>query len=73
MRKVKIRLEQSPEGDWWVQSDEVIGFHACGDSREEALANAKDALSIFLEIDEDTFELEIIETKMQSGEKSDSD
>ena len=73
MRKVQIRLEESPEGDWWVQSDEVIGFYACGDSREEALVNAKDALSIFLEIDEESIEFEIIETKIQSGEKSDSD
>ena len=69
MRKVQIRLEQSPEGDWWVQSPEAIGCYACGDTREEALANAKDAFSVFLGLDENSFELEIIETKVQSNGK----
>ncbi len=62
MRKVHVRLEKDPEGDWWAQSPEASGFYAYGETREEALANAKDALSIFLGIDEDSFELEITET-----------
>jgi predicted RNase H-like HicB family nuclease len=64
MRIVEIRIEKSTEEDWWVTSDEAVGFFACGDTKEEALVNAKDALSIFLNIEEEDFNLKIIETKV---------
>jgi len=67
MKKVPVSIEQSPEGDWWVQSPEVLGFFACGDTREEALANAAEALSIFLDIDEDKILLVIAETRKPSN------
>jgi len=63
MRKVEITLEHSREGDWWVNSPEAVGFFAVGESREEALNNAKEALALFLELDEESIELEIIEEK----------
>jgi predicted RNase H-like HicB family nuclease len=66
MRNVPVSIEQSPEGDWWVQSPEVLGFFACGDTRDEALANAAEALSIFLDVDEDKIRLVITETKTPS-------
>jgi len=61
MRIVTVRIEQGPEGDWWVNCPEAVGFFAIGETREEALANAKDALSIFLEVDEDSIELDVEE------------
>lgn len=56
---MQLRIEKGPEGDWWATSPESPGFFACGDTREEVIANAKDALSIFLSLDEDKIELEI--------------
>ena len=63
MKKVQISIEQSPEGEWWIHSPEATGFFAYGETREEALTNAKDALSIFLDVDEDSLELMISESK----------
>ena len=63
MRKVKVTVERSREGDWWVNSPEAVGFFAVGESREEALSNAVEALSIFLDTDEESIELDIIEEK----------
>jgi predicted RNase H-like HicB family nuclease len=57
MRKVEVRIESGPDNDWWVYCDEVIGFFAYGETREEALENAKEALTIFLDIDDDNIEL----------------
>ncbi len=64
MKKVEVKLEQGPEGEWWVNSDQAIGFFACGDTRDEALENARDALSLFLNLDENEISLEVVETKI---------
>jgi len=67
MRKVEVTLEHGPEGDWWVNSPEAVGFFAIGESREEALSNAREALALFLDVEEDSIELEIIEEKELEG------
>jgi predicted RNase H-like HicB family nuclease len=67
MRKVEVTIEHGPEGDWWVNSAEAVGFFAIGESREEALDNAREALALFLDEEEDSVELVIIEEKEQEG------
>jgi predicted RNase H-like HicB family nuclease len=64
MKKVEIRIEQSPEGDWWASSPESPGFFAYGETRDEVIANSVEALSIFLGVDEEYIELEIKEEKI---------
>lgn len=61
MKKVELRIEKSPEGDWWASSPESPGFFAIGETREEVIANSVEAISIFLGLDEDNIELEIKE------------
>lgn len=63
MKKVQLRIEKSPEGDWWATCPESPGFFAYGETREEVIANAKDALSIYLQIDENKFDLEITDER----------
>ncbi|MFH1675860.1 MAG: type II toxin-antitoxin system HicB family antitoxin [bacterium] len=62
-KKIQISVEQSPEGGWWAQSPEIFGLFVCGDTRDEALENAREFIAISLDIGEDDIELEIIETK----------
>jgi len=64
MREVEIKIEKSTENDWWVTSEEAVGFFACGDTRDEALTNARDAIAIFLSLDTKDFTLKIIDTKV---------
>ena len=60
MKKVKVRVEKDENGDWWVQSEEVVGLFVCGETQEEALENAKFAIGMELDIDEDTIRLKIV-------------
>ncbi|MFH0861729.1 MAG: type II toxin-antitoxin system HicB family antitoxin [Candidatus Altiarchaeota archaeon] len=49
MRRFKVALQPQPEGGYFVQ---VIGIPNCfteGDTKKEALENAKDAISLCLE------------------------
>jgi len=68
MKKVKIKLEKSADGDWWVQSDEFMGLIICGETKEEVLSNAKFTIAMELDIDEKQVDLEIIETKLIEGD-----
>ena len=63
MRKVPVTIEYTPEGDWWVRSPDAVGFFACGQTREDALENAKEGLALFLGVDENSIELEVTETR----------
>jgi len=67
MKKVEVRIQQDPDGGWWASSPESPGFFATGESRAEALENAKDGLSIFLGLEDNEFELEITETLASSN------
>jgi antitoxin HicB len=49
MKQFKVALQPQPEGGYFVQ---VIGLPNCfteGDTKKEALENAKDAISLFLD------------------------
>ncbi|MFH1056126.1 MAG: type II toxin-antitoxin system HicB family antitoxin [Candidatus Altiarchaeota archaeon] len=49
MRKFKVLLEPDVEGGYTVQ---VLGLPGCfteGDTKEEALANARDAITLYIE------------------------
>jgi predicted RNase H-like HicB family nuclease len=60
MKELQITIEQSAEGDWWVSCDEITGFYACGDTRKEALENAKEAVSMFLGLEPASFKFKIV-------------
>ena len=61
MRVVKVKITEGDEGDWWVQSDEVMGLFVCGENKKMALENAKFTLGMELQVDEDEIELDIID------------
>ncbi len=67
MRKIPVKIEQSPEGDWWVQSSEVLDVFACGETKEEALENALEVFAISLGVDESSIKLKIVETRIASN------
>jgi len=59
MTKVSVRIEKSPDGDWWVSSTDIFGFFAVGETREEALQNAREALALQMNCDENELNLTI--------------
>lgn len=61
MKKVQVMIEKSLEDNWWATSPDSPGFFAYGDTKEEVITNAKDALSIFLNLEEKLFELVVTE------------
>ncbi len=46
----RIRLLQSDEG-WSVRYLDLPGCHSQGESREEALANIREAITLWLEVE----------------------
>ena len=53
--KLKIILEPSDEGGYTVYVPSLPGCISEGDNREEALANIKEAIELYLEPVEDDF------------------
>ena len=51
--KLKIVLEQSEEGGFTVYAPALPGCISEGDTREQALANIREAVSLYLEPAED--------------------
>ena len=63
--KLKIALESSDEGGYTVYVPSLPGCISEGDPREEALANVREAIELYLDPTEDDFvpqeETEVIE------------
>lgn len=51
--KIKVVLEPSDEGGYTVHVPALPGCISEGDSREEALANIREAIELYLEPEED--------------------
>jgi len=64
MREIEVKIEQAPEGDWWISCDEITGFYACGDTKEEALDNVKEAISMYLDLEPGSYRLKITENRV---------
>ena len=67
MKTIPVTVEQTPEGEWWVTSSELLGTFAVGDTRDEAIENAKDLFAFTLDVDEEELRLEVIETRLSSN------
>ncbi len=71
MKTIPVNIEHTPEGEWWITSSELLGNFAVGDTKEEALVNAKEMFAMTLGIDESEVKLEIVETRIPgNGENS---
>jgi predicted RNase H-like HicB family nuclease len=57
----RIRLLQTDEG-WSVSCLDLPGCHSQGDSREEALANIREAITLWLEVKAEEAEVKYVET-----------
>ena len=57
----RIRLLQSDEG-WSVSCLDLPGCHSQGDSREEALANIREAITLWLEVEAEEAGVKHVET-----------
>lgn len=57
----RIRLLQSDEG-WSVSCLDLPGCHSQGDSREEALANIREAITLWLEVEAEEAGVTHVET-----------
>ncbi|MDI6889252.1 MAG: type II toxin-antitoxin system HicB family antitoxin [Methanocellales archaeon] len=55
--KLKVVLEPAEEGGYTVYVPSLPGCISEGDSREEALENIKEAISLYLEPDEEKLAL----------------
>ena len=55
--KIKVVLEPSDEGGYTVYAPSLPGCISEGDTKEEALANIKEAIVIYMESVEDDFNL----------------
>ena len=53
--KLKVVLEPSDEGGYTVYVPSLPGYISEGDTREEALANIKEAIALYMESVEDDF------------------
>ena len=53
--KLKVVLEPSDEGGYTVYAPSLPGCISEGDTKEEALANIKEAIALYLEPVEDDF------------------
>ena len=62
MKKIPLRLLKTSEGDYIASSSESLGFFALGDTRAEALQNARDGLSMLLNLGGDfAFDIEDVQ------------
>ncbi|MFM8277417.1 MAG: type II toxin-antitoxin system HicB family antitoxin [Cyanobium sp.] len=57
----RIRLLQTDEG-WSVSCLDFPGCHSQGDSREEALANIREAIALWLEVEAEEAGVKPVET-----------
>ncbi len=57
----RIRLLQSDEG-WSVSCLDLPGCHSQGDNREEALANIREAITLWLEVEAEEAGVTHVET-----------
>jgi predicted RNase H-like HicB family nuclease len=57
----RIRLLQTDEG-WSVSCLDLPGCHSQGDSREEALANIREAITLWLEVEAEEAGVKYVET-----------
>jgi predicted RNase H-like HicB family nuclease len=53
--KIKVVLEPSDEGGYTVYAPSLPGCISEGDTKEEALANIKEAIELYMEPVEDDF------------------
>jgi predicted RNase H-like HicB family nuclease len=61
MKKVPVKIQKGEDGEFWVSSPDVVGFFAIGETREEAIENAKEGISIYLKCETEEIELRILE------------
>lgn len=47
--KVRVELQKEEEGGFTAVCPELPGCISCGDTREEAIANVKEAIALYLE------------------------
>jgi predicted RNase H-like HicB family nuclease len=59
MKKVELTVTKTKDCGFMANSPESFGFFAIGDTRDEAIANAREGLSMTLEIEEKDIEFEI--------------
>jgi predicted RNase H-like HicB family nuclease len=61
MKKKKVPLTSTKTGDcdYAASSSESFGFFAVGETREEVIANAREGIAMFLDIEEDEIDFEI--------------
>lgn len=57
----RIRLLETDEG-WSVSCLDLPGCHSQGDSREEALANIREAIGLWLEVEAEEAGVKNVET-----------
>lgn len=57
MKKIPVKIEKTSDGEWWVTSPEIFTLFAVGESRDEAISNAKEAVSLYLNLNEREFTL----------------
>ena len=57
----RIRLLETEEG-WSVSCMDLPGCHSQGDSREEALANIREAIALWLEVEAEEACVKHVET-----------
>jgi predicted RNase H-like HicB family nuclease len=69
MKKIPLRLLKTTEGDYIASSSESVGFFALGDTRAEALQNARDGLSMLLNLGGD-FAFDIEEVLEKPADKN---
>ena len=53
--KIKVVIKPSDEGDYTVYAQSLPGCISEGDTKEDALANIKEAIELYLEPVEDDF------------------
>lgn len=61
----RIRLLQTDEG-WSVSCLDLPGCHSQGESREEALANIREAIGLWLEVEAEEAGVKPVETLEQA-------
>ena len=57
----RIRLLETDEG-WSVSCLDLPGCHSQGDTRDEALANIREAIQLWLEVEAEEAGVETVET-----------
>jgi predicted RNase H-like HicB family nuclease len=59
--KIKLKIMKTEDGEYMASSPESMGFFAIGETREEVIQNAKEGLSLFLDMEEDEIDFDIEE------------